>query len=97
MRNKDAVIRVLLNRGMPPDEAHELVQTIHKANLAANRKHSLYGDISSGLVCALLSMFLISSRRVSGALVVFTMILGFGFLWSSVKFVTASGYEVEDD
>jgi len=97
LRNKDAVVRVLQNRGMPLEEARELVYAIHKANLSANRKFSLYGAIGSGLLCALLALVLISSRRVNGVLIIFMVISGVGFLWSGVKFVTASGYEVEDD
>lgn len=97
LRNKDAVARVLQNRGMPPDEASALVQDIHKAILSANRKYSLYGAIGSGSVCAVLVLLMLASRRVSGAAVIFAVISGLGFLWSSVKFLTASGYEVEDD
>ena len=97
LRNKDAVVRVLQNRGMPPDEARELVYDIHKAILTANRKSSLYAAIGSGCTCALLVLIVILSHRMSGALVVFTLIAGGGFLWSGVKFLTASGYEVEDD
>lgn len=97
LRNKDAVARVLQNRGMNPEEARDLVVAIHKANLSANRKYSLYGAIGSGAVCALLTALMVFSRRVNGAMVIFAVISGFGFLWSSVKFVTASGYEVEDD
>ena len=97
LHNKDAVVRVLQNRGMAPEEARDLVYDIHKAILSANRKYSLYGAIGSGAVCALLVLLMVASRRMNGAAVIFAVISGLGFLWSSVKFLTASGYEVEDD
>lgn len=37
-RNRDAVVHVVEKRGMEPADAQELVYSIHKANLSANRK-----------------------------------------------------------
>jgi hypothetical protein len=96
-RNKDAVAKVLHNRGMDEQEATDFVYSIYKANLSANRKASIYATIISGAVLALMLLIVVGARRASGMIIIFLVASGIGFLWGGVKFLTASGYEIDED
>ena len=96
-QDKDKVVRVMQTRGMPPDEARDLVYAIYKENLSSNRKTSLAGLIGCGFVTVLAGGALIATHGLIGALGVVALIALLGFLWSLVKFLTAKGYEVEQD
>jgi hypothetical protein len=94
-QDKDKVVRVMQTRGMPPEEARDLVFAIYRENLSANRKTSLAGLIGCGFVTVLSGGALVATHGLIGALGVVALISFIGFLWCLVKFVTAKGYEVE--
>ncbi len=103
-RNREAVIRVIAQRGMEEETARELVNSIHRATLSANRWSALgaawVGGI--GVTLSLLVFFLsadsLSGRRLSIAAVgVGLPISAVALLWGLVKLCTASGYEVDED
>jgi hypothetical protein len=93
-RNKEQVTRVLQGRGMDPDEARQWVRAIHKDNLWTNRKTSLGAIIGAGLVVVILTAIWIFTGRL---FVVWLPLSVIALLWGIVKFLTASGYEIEDD
>ena len=96
-RNRDGVVRVIQNRGMEEADAQELVYSIHKANLSANRKGALYKMIGSGVVLALMLLILLGAHRISPVLLIALLASGAGFIWGFAGFVMANGYEVDPD
>ena len=93
-RNKEAVINYYINRGMDPDEAREMVVSIYKENLSINRKSSLGILIGGGIGTALLGGLWIGTGRLQ---ILWLPLCAIAFLWGFVKFIMASGYEVDDD
>jgi hypothetical protein len=91
---KDVVINYYINRGMDPDEASEMVVSIYKENLSINRKSSLGVLIGGGIGTAILSAIWIGTGRL---FILWLPICAIAFLWGFVKFIMASGYEVDDD
>jgi len=69
-RNRDAVARLMRNRGLEEADARELVYAIHKANLTANRKGALYKMIGSGAVLALGLLIVFGAHRIGAGLVI---------------------------
>ena len=96
-RNRDAVVHVVEKRGMEPADAQELVYSIHKANLSANRKGALYKMIGSGAVLAIMLLILLGAHRISATLMIVLLVSGAGFLWGLAGFLMANGYEVDPD
>jgi putative exporter of polyketide antibiotics len=102
-RNRDAVVRLMQNRGMEETDAHELVYSIHRANLSANRKGALYKMIGSGTMLAVTLLILsvthrtLGANRINAALVIMAAISAGGFLWGLSGFIMANGYEVDPD
>ena len=96
-QNKDGVVRILKNRGMDETEAHDLVYAIHKQILWTNRKSALWATIGCGTACVVLSIIVLATRGLVGAIVIFAVLTLLGALWGAVKLVTASGYELDED
>ncbi len=96
-RNRDGVVNVMEKRGLEPAEAQELVYSIHKANLSANRKGTLYKMIGSGAVLAILLLIVLGAHRISAGLAILLLVSAGGFLWGFAGFVMANGYEVDPD
>jgi hypothetical protein len=105
-RNRDAVVRLMSGRGMPPEEAHGLVYSIHKANLSANRKSSFWLMMSggTGIIISLLAILMTSGQatsRSARARAIVILVIGIpavgSLLWGFASFVMASGYEVDED
>jgi len=96
-RNKDLIVAVLQKRGMAEEDARELVHSIYKENLSANRRSSL-GFLFGGGAGAFISLgiFLLSDRPQYYWLPICALAF-FCFVWGLIKFLTASGYEVEPD
>ena len=92
-KNKDAVVRVLLHRGMAQDEACAMVDAIYKQTRWENRKAALVGMAGSGVVVvSLLAVWIFAGRLFY----LWLTLAGLTFLWSTVKFCTASGYDFEE-
>lgn len=95
-RNKDAVVNYYVNRGMAPEEAHELVYSIYKENLWENRKTALGVMIGGGIGTAIFVGIFLGTGRL---FYIWLPICAVAFLGGIAKFLMASGYEmeVEDD
>ena len=93
-KNKDQVTKVLINRGMDPDEARAWVCAIVKDNLWTNRKAALWTIIGSGAVVVILTAVWIFAGRL---FYIWLPLSAIALLWGIVKFLTASAYEIEDD
>ena len=93
MQNKDTVVRVLTRRGMAEDEARDLVYAIYKQTRWENRKMSLAGMFGSGLLVVILLVVWFATGRL---FYVWLPLSALAFLWATVKFCTASGYDFEE-
>jgi hypothetical protein len=93
-RNKNVVINYYINRGVDPDEAREIVTAIYKDNLSTNRKSSLGILIGGGIGTAIFVGILLGTGRL---FILWLPLCALAFLWGFVKFIMASGYEVDDD
>ncbi|TAL01258.1 MAG: hypothetical protein EPO07_08635 [Verrucomicrobia bacterium] len=93
-RDKKFAAGVLQKRGMDEEDARELVQQIFKENLSTNRRASLGFIFGGGLVTAIVLGVFFTSGRLYYVLLPFS---GIAFVWGLIKFLTASGYEVEPD
>ena len=92
-KDKAAVVRVLQHRGVAPESAQELVQTVYKRNLWENRKTALGAAVVSGLIAVGLVVVWIATDRL---FYVWLPIAALAAVWSTIKCLTASGYELED-
>ena len=92
-KDKAAVVRVLQHRGVAPESAQELVQTVYKRNRWENRKTALGAAVVSGLIAVGLVVVWIATDRL---FYVWLPIAALAAVWSTIKCLTASGYELED-
>jgi hypothetical protein len=91
-RDKKIVARILQSRGIDEEEAHDLVRTIHKQNLWENRKLGIGICIVGGLGVLVFGGILLFAHRFFVFWLPASVIT---LLWGFIKFVTASGYEME--
>ena len=92
-QDRDKVVRVLKHRGMDEAEARALVQAVYKQNRSANRQLSLVAMLGSGAVVLLLLGVLVSTGRL---FYVWLPLSALTCLWATVKFCTATGYQIEE-
>lgn len=93
-RNKDVLVNYYVNRGMTHEDARDLVISVYKGNLSINRKSSLGIMIGGGIGTAIFLAIWLGAGRL---FVIWLPLCGIAFLTGLVKFLTASGYEVDDD
>jgi hypothetical protein len=91
-QDKDQVVCVLKNRGLDESEAHALVRAVYKQNRTENRKTSLIAMLGSGAVVVFLLAVLVTTGRL---FYVWLPLAALAFLWATVKFCTATGYQIE--
>lgn len=92
-KDKNAVLKVLRHRGMPADQAEEIVRAVFKQNLWDNRKTSLGMAVVSGLIAAGLIVVWITTDRL---FYIWLPISLLAMLWGIIKCLTATGYEIEE-
>lgn len=93
-QDKNQVVRVLKARGMEESEAHDLVQAVYKQNRWENRRASLLGMLGSGAIVVILLVVWFATNRL---FYVWLPLSALAFLWATVKFCTANGYQLEED
>jgi len=93
-RNRKAAIITLTNQGMDGEEAAGLVQAIYKENLSSNRKSFFVTMIGGGMGTAIFLGIYFGTGRL---FYIWLPLCGISFLYGLVRFLTASGYEVDPD
>ena len=93
-KDKEKVVRILINRGVDEAEARALVHAVRKANLATNRGSALLPMLGSGVVAVILLCVWVFAGRL---FYIWLPLAAGSFIWFAVKFFMASGYEVEAD
>ena len=96
-RNLNVVVTYYTNRGLPPDQARDLVYGIYRENLRENRKFAFNWFVGGGVGMAIAIILLLVGGLnlltiVALPLGAIALLIGVG------RFLVASGYEmVEDD
>jgi hypothetical protein len=94
-RNKTVVINYYINRGMAPEQAGELIESIYRTNLTSNRGDAMkwLGGGGAGVVISIIGLFLGGWVTLFSLLALpvclLILIIGIGRFW------VAKGYEMD--
>lgn len=91
-RNVDRVKRILVADGMKPMAADDLVDSVHADIRSHNRKKAVMKFVISGLLLLVFGGIYVFTGRL---FFIMLPLAGIGAIWGFIKFVTASGYELD--